>query len=93
MFVSIVYSTKEFLGDSYIESSIKSFCDSLIREKDKILHLGVTNTVGTSNKALVAQQKDKTKHINKQHPHNNKTNKGPKPTQPDFTPNGDKGPK
>jgi hypothetical protein len=29
----------------------------LIREKDKLLHLGVINIAGTSNKALVAQQK------------------------------------
>jgi hypothetical protein len=41
----------------------------------------VINTAGTSNKALVAQQKDKTKHPKKQHPHNNKKNKGPKPSQ------------
>jgi hypothetical protein len=65
----------------------------LIREQDKLLHLGVINTVGTSNKALVAQQKDKSKHPKKQHPHNNKQNKGPKPSQPTSTPNGDKGTK
>jgi hypothetical protein len=64
--------------------------DSFIREQDKLLHLGVKNTIGTSNKALVAQQKNKSKHPKKQHPHNNKQNKGPKPSQPNSTPNGDK---
>jgi hypothetical protein len=55
VFVSPFYATKEALGDSYIELSLKSFCNSLIREQDKILHLGVINTTYTSNKALVAQ--------------------------------------
>jgi hypothetical protein len=51
-------------------------------------------TTGTSNKALIAQHKDKTKHPNKQQPHNNnKKKKSPKPYQPSSTPNGDKGPK
>jgi len=51
--------------------SFEAFCDSLIREQDKLLHLGVINTAYTSNKALVAQQKYKTKHPKKQHPHSN----------------------
>jgi hypothetical protein len=55
------------------------FCDSLIREKDKLLHLGVINTAGTSNKALMDQQKDKSKHLKKQYPWNNNKNKGPNP--------------
>jgi hypothetical protein len=50
----------------------------------------VINTVGTSNKSLVTQQKDKYKNPKKQHPYHNKKNKGPKPTQPTSTPNGDK---
>jgi hypothetical protein len=54
----------------------------------------VINTEGTSNKALVVDQKDKPKNTKKQHHHhNNKQYKGPKPTQIDFTPNGDKGAK
>jgi hypothetical protein len=47
------------------------------------VQLGLINTAGTSNKALVVQQKDKSKNPKKQHPHhNNKQNKGPKPSQP-----------
>jgi hypothetical protein len=66
----------------------------LIREEDKLVQLGVINTTGTSNKALVAQQKDKPKNPKKQHPrHNNKQYKGTKPTQTTFAPNGDKGAK
>jgi hypothetical protein len=54
----------------------------------------VINTVGPSNKALVAQQKDKPKYPKKQHPHyNNKQHRGPKPTQTASTPTGDKGEK
>jgi hypothetical protein len=62
----------------------------LIREDDKLIQVGVINTAGTSNKALVSQQKDKPKNPKKQHPrHNNRQYKGPKPTQTYFTPNGD----
>jgi peptidoglycan hydrolase CwlO-like protein len=59
----------------------------LIREKYNILHIGVINNVVTFNKALVSQQKDKTKHTKKKHPHNNKHHK---PSQPSSTPNGEK---
>jgi hypothetical protein len=66
----------------------------LIIEQDNLVQLGLINTTSTSNKALVAQQKDKSKNPKKQHPHhNNKKNKGPKPSQPTSTPNGDKGEK
>jgi hypothetical protein len=66
----------------------------LIREEYKLVQLGVINTAGTSNKALVAQQKDKPKNPKKQHPcHKNKQYKGPKPTQTTFSLNGDKGAK
>lgn len=51
----------------------------MIREHDKILHIGVISTVGTCNKALLVQQKYKIKHPTKQHHHNNKKSKGPKP--------------
>ena len=52
------------------------------------------NTTGPSNKALVAQQKDKTKYPKMQHPrYKNKQHKGPKPAQTDSTPTGDKGEK
>jgi hypothetical protein len=51
VFVSTFYSTRETLGDSYTKPYLETFCDSLIREQDKILHLGVIIIVGTSNKA------------------------------------------
>jgi hypothetical protein len=54
----------------------------------------VINTAGPSNKALVAQHKDKPKYPKKQHPrYNNKQHKGPKPAQATSTPTGDKGEK
>jgi hypothetical protein len=63
----------------------------MIRKQDKLLQLGVIITTGTSNKALVAEHKYKTKHPKKQHPHkSNKKNKGAKPSQPTSTLNGDK---
>jgi hypothetical protein len=55
VFVSTFYAMKEALGKAYVEPTLESFCTSLIREKDKLLQLGVINTAGTSNKALVAQ--------------------------------------
>ena len=74
--------------------SLENFCDALIREEDKLVQLGVINNAGTSNKALVFQQKDKPKYPKKQHPrYNNKQHKGPKPTQTASAPNGDKGEK
>jgi hypothetical protein len=54
MFVSTFYATREALGTSYQKLTLESFCDALIREQDKLVQLGVINTVGTSNKALVA---------------------------------------
>ena len=72
---------REALGKSYQKPTLESFCVALIREEDKLVQLGVINTAGTSNKALVAQQKDKPKNPKKQHPcQNNKQYKVPKPT-------------
>jgi hypothetical protein len=66
----------------------------LIREEDKLVQFGVINTAGPSNKSLVAQQKDKPKYPQKQHPHyNNKHHKGLKPAQTASTPTGYKGAK
>ena len=43
VFVSTFYSMKELLtAASYQEPSLESFCDSLIREQDKFIHLGIT---------------------------------------------------
>jgi hypothetical protein len=94
VFVSTFYAMKEALGKAYVKPTLESFCASLIREEDKLVQLGVINTTGTSNKALVSQQKDKPKCPKKKHPrYNNKQPKGPKPTQTTSAPNGDKGEK
>jgi hypothetical protein len=94
LFVSTFYATRESLGISYQKPTLESFGDALIRYKDNLVQLGVISTAGTSNKALVAQQKDKSKNPKKKHPHyNNKQNKGLKPTQPASAPNGDTGEK
>ena len=67
---------------SYQEPSLESFCDSLIREQDKLIHLGIINNADTSGKALLSQQKEKSKPPKKQNFRNNKpNNKGPKPSQ------------
>jgi hypothetical protein len=52
----------------------------MLKIQDKLVQHGVINTAGTSNKALVSQQKDKPKYPKKQHRrYNNKQHKGPKP--------------
>ena len=56
VFVSTFYSMKEFLtATSYQDPSLESFCDSLIREQDKLIHLGIINNADTSEKALLSQ--------------------------------------
>jgi hypothetical protein len=65
VFVSFFYAMREALGKAYKKPTLESFCASFIREEDKLVQLGVINTVGTSNKALVSQQKDKPKNPNK----------------------------
>jgi hypothetical protein len=54
VFVYTFYAMKEALGKAYVKPTLSSFCDSLIREEDKLVQLGVINTAGTSNKSLVA---------------------------------------
>jgi hypothetical protein len=60
-FIYTFYSTRDALGSAYQKPSLESFCDGLIQEKYNLVQLGVINTAGTSNKALVSQQKDKSK--------------------------------
>jgi hypothetical protein len=55
VFVSIFHSTREALGDAYKILNLESFCYYLIREQDKLLHLGVINIEDTSNTKLLAQ--------------------------------------
>jgi hypothetical protein len=90
IFVSTFYATREALGSAYKNLTLESFCDALIREQDKLVQLGLISTAGTSNRALVVQQKDKSKNPKKQHPrHNNKQNKDPKPSPQASALNGD----
>jgi hypothetical protein len=92
VFVYTFYAMREALGKYYKKPTLESFCVSLIREEDKLVQLGVISATGTSNKALVSQQKDKPKYPKKKHPcYNKKQHKGPKPSQTASTPNGDKG--
>jgi hypothetical protein len=92
VFVSTFYAIREALGKSYEKPTFESFCAYLIREEDNLIQLGVINTAGTFNKALVAQQKYKPKYPKKKYPHyNNKQHKGLKLAQIASTPNGDKG--
>jgi len=37
VFVSAFYATREALGTAYKQPSLKSFCDVLIREQDKLV--------------------------------------------------------
>ena len=95
VFVSTFYAMREALGEEAYETpTLEFFFASLIREEDKLVQFGVINTAGPSNKALVAQKKDKPKYPKKKHPrYNNKQHKGPKPAQIDSAPTGDKGEK
>ena len=62
VFVSTFYSMKESLpAASYQEPSLESFCDSLIREQDKLINIGIINNVDTYGKSLLSQQKERSK--------------------------------
>ena len=76
---------------SYQEPSLESCYDSLIREQDKLIHLGIINNAYTSGKALLSQQKERSKPLKKQNFHNNKPNKGPKPSHSTHSLKNDKG--
>ena len=39
---------------SYQEPSLESFYDSLIREQDKLIHIGIINNADTSGEALLS---------------------------------------
>ena len=87
VFVSTFHSTREAFicqGKDYKAPSFDSFCDSLIREQEKLLHLGLLNLGNSSKKALAAQQQPNLKNPKKSYPKKNapKPNKGPKQTQP-----------
>jgi hypothetical protein len=53
VFVSTFYAMQENAGVAYQKPSIEKFCDALIKEKDKLVQLGVISTAGTPKKALV----------------------------------------
>jgi hypothetical protein len=54
VFVSTFYATREALGTTYKQPSLKSFCDALIWEQDNLVQIGLIRTTCTSNKTLVA---------------------------------------
>ena len=66
---------------SYQEPTLESFCYSLIREKDNIIHIRIINNENASGKSLLSQQKENSKPPKKQKFYNNKPNKGPKLSQ------------
>ena len=58
VFFSTFHSTREALisqGKPYKYPSFDAFCDSLIREQEKLLHLGHINTGKSSKKVLATQ--------------------------------------
>ena len=59
VFVFAFHSTREAIissGTTYKNPSFDSFCDSLIREQEKILHLSLITPGNASKNALAAQQ-------------------------------------
>ena len=77
VFVSTFHSTREALisiGAKYRCPYLHAFYDSLIREQENILHLGLIKTANNSNKSLVSQQSQGSKNLKKRHPKKN----GPK---------------
>ena len=57
VFISTFHSTREALisvGTKYRDPYLDALCDSLIREQQKGLHLGLIKTSSSSNKALVS---------------------------------------
>jgi len=59
MFVSTFHFIRETFisqGKDYKSPSFDAFCDSLIREQEKLLHVGLINIRNYSKKALAAQQ-------------------------------------
>ena len=60
VFVSTFHSTREAFisqGQVYKSPSFDAFCDSLIREQEKLFHIGLLNSENSSQIALAAQQK------------------------------------
>ena len=83
VFVSTFHSTREAFisqGHDYKAPSLDAFCDSLIREQEKLLHLGILNLGNSSKEALATQHHPNSKNPKKKYPKNNglKPNKGPK---------------
>ena len=83
VFVSTFHSTREAIISSettYKNPSFDVFCDSLIREQEKLLHFGLITAGNASKKALETQQQPYQKNPKKQYPkkYGPKPNKGPK---------------
>eukprot|EP00253_Pinus_taeda_P033909 PITA_33909 len=74
VFVSTFHSTrKAFIsqGQDYKSPSFDAFCDSLIREQKKLLHLGLLNLGNSSKKALATQKQPNSKDPKKKYPKKN----------------------
>ena len=87
VFVSAFHSTREAIissGTAYKNPSFDVFCDSLIREQEKLLHLSLITSGNASKKALAVQKQPYQKNPKKQYPkrYGPKLNKGPKKFQP-----------
>ena len=87
VFFSTFHSTREAIissGTTYKNPSFDAFCDSLIREQEKLLHLGLITAENSSKKALAAQQQPYQKNPKKKYPkkYGPEPNKGPKQFQP-----------
>lgn len=58
VFVSTFHSTREAFisqGQDYKSPSFDAFCDPLMREQEKLLHLGLLNLGNSSKKSLATQ--------------------------------------
>jgi hypothetical protein len=83
VFVSTFHSTREtliYVGTKYRDPFLDAFCDSLIREQEKLLPLVLFKISNSSNKSIVSQQCQGSKNQKKHHPKKN----GPKPNNNGF---------
>ena len=65
-FLQGITPKESLTATNYQEPSLESFCDSLIREQDKLIHLGIISNADTSGKALLSQKKENSKPSKKQ---------------------------
>ena len=64
VFVSTFHSTREafiYQGQDYKSPSFDAFCDSSVREQEKLLHLGLLNLANSSKETLATQRQSNSK--------------------------------